>query len=176
MIYSNTALINLRVTNLAQIAQPIADIASTEELNIAVNSARTHCEAKGFKFTELREQVLKIILLAGKPIGAYDIMAELEMRTDRDKVAPPTVYRTLDFLCKNEIVVRVHSLNAYLPTEIKQASPLIALLICRQCGASFKTSSNTIQQSLNLAANEFRFKIEEPVLEILGCCSECDNQ
>jgi hypothetical protein len=45
----------------------------------------------------LRKEVLALILNATGPMGAYDLLAKIKSNADRP-AAPPTVYRTLDFL------------------------------------------------------------------------------
>ncbi len=138
--------------------------------------AHERCDRAGYKMTELREQVLSIIVNAEKPIGAYEIMAELETVSDRVQVAPPTVYRTLDFLLERGLVNRIHTLNAFLPKQLAHQDTLSSIFICRRCGYFKETPINPVQQSLNLAANELKFQIENQTLEVLGCCQDCRTE
>ncbi len=59
--------------------------------------AENLCSATGARLTPLRKEVLELILNASGPMGAYDLLARIKSQTDRP-AAPPTVYRTLDFL------------------------------------------------------------------------------
>ena len=52
------------------------------------------CESRGTRLTDLRRQVLGLILDSGAPTGAYDLLDRL--KTTRHGAAPPTVYRALD--------------------------------------------------------------------------------
>lgn len=148
----------------------------SSELSLALRHARAACEKSNLQFTELREQVFTIIVQAGKPIGAYDIMAELKASSDRDHVAPPTVYRTVEFLCRLDIIQRVHSLNAYLAKKsLGNKNKVCALFICQVCGKTAEAPSNSVQQNLNLVANELKFEVEKQSLEILGRCNICSE-
>lgn len=172
MIYSNTASHIPRCQSLVSTTSPSKNRHPHEQALVAANK---RCQKSGFKLTLLRKQVLEIILSAGRPIGAYDIMAELAIVSGRDHVAPPTVYRSLDFLVEQALIHRVHSLNAFLPKLSLEENKASALFICQQCGHSSEATNNTIQQSLNQISNELRFQISSQTLEILGDCASCNN-
>lgn len=137
--------------------------------------ANERCQASGYKLTLLRKQVFEIILAAERPIGAYDIMAELAIVSGRDHIAPPTVYRSLDFLSEQQLIHRVHSLNAFLPKISLEENKASALFICQQCGTYTDATNNAIQQCLNQIANELRFQIANQSLEVLGMCTACNT-
>ena len=66
------------------------------EVARALAAAEAACLRRGAQLTELRRQVLQLVLEAGQPIGAYALLDRL--RGARPGAAPPTVYRALDFL------------------------------------------------------------------------------
>lgn len=142
-------------------------------LEAALRHAKSCCEKKGARLTPLRKQVLSIILAAERPIGAYEIMSELQEQSSRDRVAPPTVYRSLEFLLSVNCINRVHTLNAYIPRRSGNSNELAAIFICRHCGFHAEAANRTVQQSLNLSANELKFEVENQALEIVGCCANC---
>ncbi|MFW1965345.1 Fur family transcriptional regulator, partial [Acinetobacter baumannii] len=65
--------------------------------------AETLCTAVGARLTPLRKEVLELILNASGPMGAYDLLSRIKSQTDRP-AAPPTVYRTLDFLLEKGLI------------------------------------------------------------------------
>ncbi|WP_096086685.1 Fur family transcriptional regulator [Agaribacterium haliotis] len=146
---------------------------NSQSLDQALRAAQKACEQDGSKFTELREQVLRIIWQAGKPIGAYEIIAELEQLSGRTKIGPPTVYRTLEFLQRLELIHRVHSLNAFLARNQTRAGSMPALFICRKCKQANEVVNSVFQQAVNLSANEMKFQVDEQMLEVLGLCQHC---
>ncbi len=147
---------------------------SRKQANIkAVQRAKHICEKSNVRLTTLREQVLTLLLDYGKPLGAYALMDLLEANTDRDRVAPPTVYRALDFLLKYRLIHKIHSLNAYTPNSNPLREDCSVILICTNCGIAEETPNNTIQQAINLCASQYRFGVEKQVIEISGKCGTC---
>lgn len=142
-------------------------------INQAIKFAEDFCEKKQLRLTKLRKHVLSLVWQTHKPIGAYAIMDMLEATSTREQVAPPTVYRALDFLVEHGLVHKVHSLNAFIGCSNPQRSQCDALFICTECGYTEEVPNNTIQQAINLSANKQKFSVEEQVLEITGRCISC---
>ena len=67
------------------------------DIQARIIEAENLCTAVGARLTPLRKEVLELILNASAPMGAYDLLAKIKGHADRP-AAPPTVYRTLDFL------------------------------------------------------------------------------
>lgn len=139
----------------------------------ALKQAEERCLRENVRLTELRKQVLLLIWQTHKPIGAYALMEELEKHSDRSRVAPPTVYRAIDFLIEHGLIHKVHSLNAYFgcPNPLKKHYD--ALFICSTCKHTEEVPNNSIQQAINLSANKQRFQVERQMLEISGQCRSC---
>ena len=78
----------------------------------ALDRAAKVCAAKGARLTAIRRQVLELVWQSHRPVGAYDILAALGRK--RDYVAPPTVYRALEFLRAQGLVHRIEGLNAFV--------------------------------------------------------------
>ena len=57
------------------------------------------CGERGVQLTALRRQVLGLLAGSAAPLTAYALLDELAKLQGRG-VAPPTVYRTLDFLVR----------------------------------------------------------------------------
>ncbi len=145
-----------------------------EEANLkTIKRAKEICEKHNVRLTSLREQVLTLLMLHGKPMGAYALMDLLEESSDRERVAPPTIYRALDFLLKHRLVHKIHSLNAYVINNHPKREDSSVILICAGCGIAEEVPNNTIQQAINLSASQNRFTVEKQVIEISGKCNEC---
>lgn len=139
----------------------------------AILRARDICQAHGVRLTPLREQVLTLLLDHGKPLGAYALMNALELNSDREHVAPPTVYRALDFLLAYRLIHKIHSLNAFVVNNNPKREDSSVILICASCGEAEEVPNNSIQQAINLSASQHRFSVEKQVIEISGRCSPC---
>jgi len=142
-------------------------------IHTALEQADGLCKHKGARLTPLRRQVLELIWQSHSPLGAYALMEMLEKSSDRKRVAPPTVYRALDFLIEQGLIHKVHSLNAYLGCSNPKREHSDALFICLSCGFSEEVPSNSIQQAINLSASQNRFTVQKKILEIVGLCGQC---
>ena len=91
------------------------------------------CTASGLQLTVLRRCVLDIIAKAPAPLGAYAIIDAMS-RAQRKQVAPPTVYRTLEFFLKHGFLHKIESRNIYAPCEHLGHHHDGILLICENCG------------------------------------------
>ena len=136
--------------------------------------ARAHavCQARGVRLTPLRRTVLELVWQNHKPLGAYALMSMLE-REDTRKVAPPTVYRALEFLLENGLIHRVHRLNAYIGCPDPEEPHAGNLLICRDCGVAQEVESAALDEDLRRLANARGFRAENHTLEVVGLCSQC---
>ena len=65
-----------------------------------IAQVETACQGRGLQMTALRREIVGIFAGADQPLGAYAIIQKLSEAQNRI-VAPPTVYRTLDFLVDN---------------------------------------------------------------------------
>ena len=75
-----------------------------------LNAAEARCGAADQRLTAPRRRVLELLLQAGQPVKAYDLIASFAI--DGPPAKPPTVYRALDFLEKQGFAHRIESLNA----------------------------------------------------------------
>ena len=148
---------------------------SVKENRIArsIKVAQDICGHHNARLTALREQVLRLILEHGKPLGAYALMDKLEANSDRERVAPPTVYRALDFLLEHRLIHKIHSLNSYVGNANPKRENSSVILICSHCGTAQEVPNNSIQQAINLSASQHRFAVEKQVIEISGKCTSC---
>jgi len=141
----------------------------------ALKRAQQICNTRGARLTPLRRTVLELVWQNHKPLGAYALMSMLE-REDARKVAPPTVYRALDFLLENGLIHRVHRLNAYIGCPDPEQPHAGNLLICRQCGVAMEVDSQPLGEALSRVSEQYSFATEEHTLEIVGLCRRCRRE
>jgi Fur family transcriptional regulator, zinc uptake regulator len=97
----------------------------------AVATAEKVCAARRVNLTPLRKRIFEIVWRQHEPIGAYEILAELSR--DREKAAPPTVYRALEFLQDAGLVHRLDTLNAFLGCDRPEDEHAGQFLVCSVC-------------------------------------------
>jgi Fur family zinc uptake transcriptional regulator len=147
--------------------------AHTEPPAIAATLAQAQAivEAQGGRLTTLRREVLRLILAAETPIGAYDLLARL--RESHGRAAPPTVYRALDFLLVSGLIHRITRLSAFMACIGHEPGHAAQFLICRDCGAVIEIDAPDITTALKSAASARGFTIAGATIEAEGRCADC---
>ncbi len=138
----------------------------------ALTNARQICEQAQLRLTPLREQVLQLIWQSHKPLGAYDLIDMLS-KVSQKRIAPPTVYRALDFLLDIGIVHRINCLNAYIGCPSPAVEHPNYFFICTTCHSVIESDEPRIHQEVSQVADEHQFSIEKQWLEVLGQCNHC---
>lgn len=155
-------------------------------------AAKEQCRLNGVRFTPLRQQIYQLVLAANKPIGAYDLITQLQqMRLSEPNnnddssealiskkqapknVAPPTVYRSLEFLLSEGLIHQLTSINAYVRCCHPRAQHTAAFLICGQCQRVQECSSVPVQEMMSFAEQDVGFIVERSVIELSGRCQAC---
>lgn len=130
------------------------------------------CDARGARMTELRREVLGLILDASTPTGAYDLLDRL--KETRHGAAPPTVYRALDFLLEQGLIHKVERLSAFVGCVAHDDHAHAAqFLICRTCGKVTELDDHTLAHALGDAAKRLGFIVGKATIEAEGQCAAC---
>ena len=109
-------------------------------VNKLLGDAEEECRRQKLRFTEHRRKVLEIIASSHKPLGAYDILEQMNFSGRRQ--APVVAYRALDFLINLGLVHRLNSLNAFVACMAVGEDHTAQFLICRQCKNVGELNSN----------------------------------
>ena len=138
-------------------------------LSDELTRAEQRCEAAEQRLTPPRRRVLELLLEAGQPVKAYDLIAAYG--SDGAPAKPPTVYRALEFLSQQGFAHRIESLNAYVACRRGEEGHAAAFLICDCCGATREIASaaNPIQ-ALGEAAG---YALTGVTIEAHGLCADC---
>lgn len=148
-----------------------------------VKIAQLWCSQQGVRFTKLREQVYRLILQADKPMGAYDLLNLMQQQTnasDSNKkssknVAPPTVYRSLDFLLEEGFIHQLTSINAFVPCCHPREKHIAGFLICTSCDKVQECSNDAVRSFVSYTNNDVGFSVEKTVIEVMGTCKTCQQ-
>lgn len=141
----------------------------------ALAAARALCSQRGARLTPLREQVLELIWQNHKPLGAYLLMDMLSEASTR-RVAPPTVYRALDFLLEQGLIHRINGLNAFIGCPSPGRKHQSHFLICRHCGVAVEMAASNVTQAIQVAARNAGFSVDSHSVEVMGVCPTCARQ
>ena len=139
-------------------------------LTAGLTAAQARCEAAGQKLTAPRRRVLELLLKAGQPVKAYDLIAAYG--TEGEPAKPPTVYRALDFLSKQGFAHRIESLNAYIACGGDDEGHAAAFLICDCCGRTSEIAPAGASEIEKLAQAR-GFTLTGLTVEAHGRCEDC---
>ena len=136
----------------------------------ALTEADTRAGAAGERMTPPRRRVLELLLSAGEPVKAYDLIARFG--EDGQAAKPPTVYRALEFLERLGLAHRIASISAYVACSSGEGSHAAAFLICDCCGSTEEVST-TSGADFGLDVGSSGFAIERTTIEAHGRCPAC---
>lgn len=145
-----------------------------------MDTAERLCSERGVRITPARRRVLELVWRRHAPIGAYDILSEMQRDVEKDgkpetKVAPPTVYRALDFLMKQGFVHKIESQNAYIGCSHPEESHDCGFLICQECGSALEIEDDRLNTLLSELASRHDFETRRSTVEIEGLCPSCKS-
>jgi Fur family zinc uptake transcriptional regulator len=146
-----------------------------EDITQRLENAAAICAQGGAKLTEIRRQVLGLILAAGEPVGAYALLDRLKLA--RANAAPVTVYRALDFLLAHGLIHKVERLNAFIGCVESGTHThhdhAVQFLICRSCGTVTEIEDPGIAAAVAQAAAASGFAPAHATVEVEGRCAAC---
>ena len=142
-------------------------------IETALEAAQKICEERETRFTPLRQRVLELVWSKHEPITAYEVL-ELLSRGQK-KVAPPTVYRALDFLIAEGFVHRIESLNSFVGCSDPAHKHQGHFMICTKCRNVTEMNESSLHNVIENAAKENGYSYENSILEVAGVCENCRN-
>ncbi|MCU7921727.1 MAG: transcriptional repressor [Candidatus Thiodiazotropha sp. (ex Dulcina madagascariensis)] len=153
---------------------PAADHDHQTCINHALQVAELHCKQQGLRLTALRHRVLELIWANHQPVGAYELLEQLTH--EGRKAAPPTIYRSLDFLLENGLIHRITSLNAFVGCNHPGLDHAAQFFICEDCGQAAELDDAKIESAIAQDAKRLGFTVEKRTIEIAGTCARCKHR
>ena len=138
---------------------------------ILLDKAYKYCINHGYRFTNPRELVLKILADERKPLGAYDILQRLS--NEINKPNPPTVYRAIQFWHQEGFIHCIDSLKSYVACSNGHHIGQTQFLICTQCDFAKELEGAIDFTPVTKSANAIQFSIKNYTVEIKGLCANC---
>lgn len=145
-------------------------------LDDIVQRARKAFEERNLRFTQLREQVFSEIAATRGSIGAYEILDRLSEKGTR--LAPISVYRSIDALMEAGVIHRLESKNAYFACRRhehgRKGRPIF--MSCEQCGGVVEVPAQKIFDEVKELANSVDFTPKVKFIEVSGTCAACRDK
>ena len=129
------------------------------------------CRTRRLRLTPRRRQVLDILLASHQPLGAYHILDQLNQADPGAPIAPPIVYRALDYLLAEGLVHRIESRNAFICCSRPGHQCAAQFLICRHCERVAELEHT--DRHLLAGADRLGFEVDHAIVEITGICATC---
>lgn len=137
--------------------------------------AEAVCRERGARFTQLRRRVFELIVDAGQPITAYELLSRLA--ADGGNPAPPTVYRALEFLQAHGLVHRLASQSRWVVCDHPEDAHGGLFLVCSDCGRAVEWADEPLARAVNACAREAGFRVGAEVMpEVEGTCADCREE
>ncbi|CAG9267181.1 Zinc uptake regulation protein ZUR [Burkholderia cepacia] len=149
-------------------------MATSSSIDARLSRADAFAAEHGLAWTPLRRQVYERVLAAQRPIGAYDLLAELEPQ--RGRVPPTTVYRALDFLVEHGFIHRIESKNAFFACCEIGVPHEGQFLICDSCGDTVEIPGGDLAKQLSASEPAHGFEVHHQVVELSGLCGHCKRK
>ncbi|MEQ8434206.1 MAG: Fur family transcriptional regulator [Oceanicaulis sp.] len=131
----------------------------------ALSTAERYCARRKLSLTPVRRRVLELLIEAGGPVKAYDLLAALK---PNGGAQPPTIYRALEFLTSAGLAHKVEALNAYTACLHGADDGAAQFFICESCGAV--EERHTHAEPRNTPQG---FAVARSVVEHYGLCAAC---
>ena len=144
----------------------------------ALQRAIRLCDGRSVRLTDIRRRVLEDLWRDHRPASAYDVLARLnteESALGHKLLAPPTVYRALEFLIAQGLVHRLATLNAYIGCASPERPHGAQFLICRVCGVVAEVADLDVARQLTSVAQSAGFVLGRQMIEMEGLCPRCQS-
>lgn len=149
--------------------------ASRNRAASAMADAIALCKQRRVQLTAMRRTLLEILWeQPQRPLGAYPLMRRLEAASGR-QVTATSVYRALDFLLREGLVMRIESRNAYLPCPEPGTPFAGTFFICNVCGIATGANDGALERLAAIRAGSFGFTLQGRTIELQGVCRRCSK-
>lgn len=129
--------------------------------------------ASGYKVTQPRKQVFRVLDGAQEPVSPYKIQKILE--ENGKHLNHVTIYRILDLFCDLNLAHKVLLLNGFVKCSLGKKEGCHRFMVCRQCGALREFADKELCEEENEIAQDLGFHSEQHFSEFSGICSNCQT-
>lgn len=146
--------------------------ADASKASAATRAVEIACEHRGLRLTPMRRQAYEQMYDHAAPISAYELLERMQQSTGK-RLAPPTIYRALEFLLAEGFVHRIESRNAFVVCDHPGDRHESIYFVCRECGASQEAHHAEVREALDSQARGLGFTPKRHIVEVYGLCAAC---
>jgi len=129
--------------------------------------------SNGYRVTQPRKLVLKVLEQVAEPVSPYDIQKILEEKGER--LNHVTIYRILDLFCMLNLAHKVLLCGGFVKCALDDREGCHRFMVCRQCGALQEFVDKALCEEESAIARDFGFVAEHHFSEFFGLCSNCKS-
>ena len=133
-------------------------------------AAQLHTQ--GYRLTPQRQAILEAVRRAGDHVTPEQVYETVHAQ--QPAISRATIYRTLDFLCEQRLIVAMHW-GGQMYYEIAGELPHHHL-ICRSCGGVAEIDRGLIDLLIEATAKKHRFTIDMDHIALFGQCRQCADR
>jgi len=122
--------------------------------------------ARGYRMTSQRLAILQAL-----HDGGHLSPAQIYERVQQSGMTEATVYRTLEFLARNDILLVADRGNGHLAYELSSESH--HHIICRTCGAQMEIDPALLAYAIGQMESKTGYRLNAGHLTFFGLCPEC---
>ncbi len=135
----------------------------------SIDSLSTMLRKQGFRMTPQRLAILKVLSDAGRHLSPSDVYASASKNIPG--LTEATVYRTLEFLARQDVVLAAHIGNGKMVYEMAECDH--HHLICRACGNTLQIDHALLQKLYEQLEGASGYRLTTSHLTFFGLCPDC---
>ncbi|MDO4435882.1 MAG: Fur family transcriptional regulator [Cardiobacteriaceae bacterium] len=147
--------------------------AHTQNIPATLQRVKAYCEAKHYRATPIRMQILELVLAYPDVVKAYEVLADLQKI--RGQAAPPTVYRALEFWVEVGVLHRTEALNGYVYCAHFDHPHASLIFNCYRCHKIEEIEAPQMLSLLSDFCNTRAFTPHHEPLIVNGTCDSCQQ-
>jgi Fur family ferric uptake transcriptional regulator len=133
-----------------------------------INRLSNELRSRGYRITPQRLAVLQALHKGGHttPAQVFERIKQVI-----PAMTETTVYRTLEFLTENGVLLSTNSSNGHITYELAQSDH--HHMVCQVCGLEVDLNHNRVQPFYDQIEKETGFHLNGGHLTLMGKCSQC---
>jgi Fe2+ or Zn2+ uptake regulation protein len=143
------------------------------EIMSQIHGALQVLRNRGYRVTEPRKHVLKVLEQAQEPVSPYDIQKILE--GNGEHLNHVTIYRILDLLCVLSLAHKVLLVGGFVKCHLGEKEGCHRFMVCRECGVLKEFADRALCDEEDEITQDLGFHSEQHFSEVSGVCARCQG-
>ncbi len=146
--------------------------ANAKDLDLYLDELKNIVKKRGLKYSLQREQILKVLFNAQKHLTPEEIYNEV--KKENSTIGLATVYRTLAFLEREEMVSSISFGSEGKKYELNRGEHHDHM-ICIKCGKIIEFFDEELERLQEEIAQKSGFRLITHQMNLYGICKECQE-